>query len=657
MRKPLFALRWTAPLLAGLLVLACLFLLFWLDARGTDAGISSLVTAGLKSPHGKQFALRLVFAEIAPLYLLGGLLAWLLALLIGTLGLDAAWRSRWTWTEGLLLSLAGLVWVHWVYWWEVPTALWVLPGLSRLPIWAALLLLFGLTTGLAFLGLRRVGQNGLRRVAVVALSLAAWGALAELPLWLAGRTHVSAPTGHPTKGIFLGIDGMRGDVQARPEFKAFAGVSYPNVYTPLPATRMFFHLLWGGDPEFYSIATVVPSIEELSGDVDLKLLKEAKAHQQKVRFFIDDGGTISISGRSDLFDQVVMPARGWENFVNSNLGVRVPLFAAWLDILRVFPTTNPWTHPGAGLRRVLEQGRGADWVIYHSCLAHQPIFLNREELGEIRSWWKIPADRFKPMNGLVEVRDHHLTQDPPPQDPYLAYQIRIRSILKAWGPLWNGLAKDPDYRASFRALTSDHGERFYHATKALRLGGVHGYGLDPWELRVPLVVATPSHDQRQIQGPARALSLLEFRDTMQQILTTGKAPDPMQWTSRPFAPARFHTLRDSHFRLSLKEYREYTPEGIIKATYVLPEGLWGMIYEKPARERGADVSLAMAVEDHLIVLKPLKGGGAEKTEFRGYDLASQGDIDEAAFQRFKTLIEAEFFRTPWNQPKPVAPSR
>ena len=78
-----------------------------------------------------------------------------------------------------------------------------------------------------------------------------------------------------------------------------------------------------------------------------------------------------------------MPARGWENFVNSNLGVRVPLFAAWLDMLRVFPTTNPWTEPAAGLHQALEQGRGADWVIYHSCLAHQPIFLTRGELGEM----------------------------------------------------------------------------------------------------------------------------------------------------------------------------------------------------------------------------------------------------------------------------------
>jgi hypothetical protein len=55
----------------------------------------------------------------------------------------------------------------------------------------------------------------------------------------------------------------------------------------------------------------------------------------------------------------------------------------------------------------------------------------------------------------------------------------------------------------------------------------------------------------------------------------------------------------------------------------------------------------MADEDHLTVLKPLKGGGAEKTEFKGYNLTAQGDIDEKEFQRLKKIIEAEFFKTPW----------
>jgi len=647
MDRPHSMKRWTAPLLAGVLVLSVLFLLFWWDAREAGSGIGSLITQGLQSPYGKRFALRLVLAEITPLYLLGGLLSWLLALALGSLGLDSAWRTHWTWGEGLLLSLAGLTWIHWIYWWEVPTALWVMPGLSRLPLLVSLLFLLGLVAALAFLGFRHVGKGLGRRTVVVVLCLVAWGALAELPLWLAKRSHASPPSGHPVKAVLLGIDGMRGDLQTQPEFKAFAGVSYPNVYSPLPATRMLYHLLWGGDPVFYSIATVVPSMEELDGEVDLKLLKEAIQHQQKVRFFIDDGGTISISGRTALFDRVTMPARGWENFVNSNLAVRVPLFAAWLDILRVFPTTNPWTDPGAGLRQTLEQGRGADWVIYHSCLAHQPIFLTREELREVKGWWRIPADRFKPANGLVEVKERDLTEQPPPQDPYQAYQIRIKSILKAWAPLWNDLSKDPDYQGAFRILTSDHGERFYHATQALRLGGVHGYGLDPWELRVPLVVATRASEQGQTSGPSRAISLLDLRDALRQILATGNIPDPSALGARPFAPARFHTLRDAHFRLSRKEYREYTPEGIIKATYILPEGLWAMVYDKPASERGADVSLAMAKEDYLTVLKPLKGGGAEKTEFKGYDLVAQGDIDEKEFQRLKAIIEAEFFKTPW----------
>jgi hypothetical protein len=648
MRRLQTVARWTAPLVAGFLALLTLALLFWLNVRGTDAGLGSLITAGLKSSYGKRFALRLALAEILPIYLLGGLLAWLMALVLGTLALDGSFRSTWTWGQNLLLTLAGLVWIHWIYWWEVPTAMWVLPGLARLPIWAALLLLLAVALILALWGFRAHGRGWVRRSLAVGLCLLAWSALAYLPLWLARPSRsLGTPSGHPTKALLLGIDGLRGDFRDEPEFKAFAGVSYPNAYSPLPATRMLYHLLWGGDPEFYSIATVVPSLEELDGEVNLRLLQEAKKRGQKVRFFIDDGGTISISGRTALFDQVTMPARGWENFVNSNLAVRVPLFAAWLDLLRVFPSTNPWSNPAAGLHQTLEQGRGADWVIYHSCLSHQPIFLTREELGEIPGWWRIPPDRFKPLTELDEIRERHLTEIPPPQDPYLAYQIRNKSILKAWAPLWNQLVNDPDYRGTFRVLTADHGERFYHATNTLRLGGVHGFGLDPWELRVPLVVATPTSGQDQTQGPPQAVSLLDLRDAINRILTTGTIPLPAELGARPFVPARFHTLRDNHFRPSMKEYREYTTEGIIKATYILPEGLWAMVYDKPASERGADVSLAMAKEEDLIVFKPLKGGGAERTEFKGYDLVAQSDIDEQEFQHWKGIIEMEFFKTPW----------
>jgi hypothetical protein len=649
--------RWTAPLVAGFLSLLGLSVLFWINVRGTDGGLGSLITAGLKSSYGMAFALKLAFAEILPIYLMGSLLACLTALLLGSLCLDRGLRSTWTWRQGFMLSLAGLVFMHWVYWWEVPTALWVIPGLARLPLLVALLLVLGSAIGLALAGFRKHGQGWGRRMIATLLCLFAWGLMAEFPLWLAKARTRSTATGHPVKALWLGIDGLRGDFTGAPEFKAFHGVSYPNVYTPLPATRMLYHLLWGGDPEFYSIATVVPSMEELGGEVNLRLLLDAKGRGQKVRLFFDDGGTISVSGRSGLFDQVTMPARGWENFVNSNLAVRVPLFAAWLDILRVFPTTNPWTDPAAGLHRALEQGRGSDWVIYHSCLAHQPIYLSRSELAQVRNWWWIPGNRFKPLSVLNEIEEQHLSQTPPVQDPYRAYRIRIQTILKAWAPMWNNMASDPDYQGALRVLTSDHGERFYHATSTLRLAGVHGYGLDPWEIRVPLVTALPGHDQTHEAGPTQALSLLNLRDVVNQVLTKDAPPRLDQITAGPFAPARFHTLAESHFRKSLKEYREYTTEGIIRVTYILPDGLWAMFYEKPARERGADVSLAMAVEDYLTVYKPLKGGGAEKTEFRGYEMISQGDVGEAEFQKYKALIEAEFFRTPWNQPNSATPKR
>ena len=93
-----------------------------------------------------------------------------------------------------------------------------------------------------------------------------------------------------------------------------------------------------------------------------------------------------------------MPARGWENFVNSNLGGARPAvrgLAGHASGCSPPPTRGP--SPAAGLHQALEQGRGADWVIYHSCLAHQPIFLTRRELGEMPRLVEDPSQPFQTL--------------------------------------------------------------------------------------------------------------------------------------------------------------------------------------------------------------------------------------------------------------------
>ncbi|MEI7615060.1 MAG: hypothetical protein WCK63_19340, partial [Betaproteobacteria bacterium] len=203
--------------------------------------------------------------------------------------------------------------------------------------------------------------------------------------------------------LVVAIDGLRPDVAYQEGLATFHGEHASQAFTPIPATRMLYSLLWGGDPIRFTSAHIMPDVEEYEHKARYYTLQAAKEVGKKVRFFIDDGGTIGLSHRGEDFDQIGMPANGWENFINSNLSVHLPIFASWLDLLRVFPTTNPWAAPDRGLRTAIERGRGGDWVFFHSCLTHQPIFLNRLELQGVEGLTRMPASRMEPIPSVFAV--------------------------------------------------------------------------------------------------------------------------------------------------------------------------------------------------------------------------------------------------------------
>jgi hypothetical protein len=634
--------RLLAPFLATLLVLALSLAGAWIYFQGSSAGLSGLVQSGLQNRAALAFARSVLLREVLPLYLSAGILLWLLTLGWGAI-LHRTWSRAWTFSDGFWITLAAFLWIHVVLWWRVPTALWVAPVLGRLPFFLAFpLLALAILGPLAYLNVKRWGSRGL---AMVAGWLILWTGFAQLPLAL-GRQAASHPQGErPVQALILGVDGLRPGEATEQGFGSWSGTHYPHAYTMIPATRLFYSLLWGGDPLSYSVGHALPSEDELNGHLRYALLEAYKAKGLKTRFYIDDGGTIGLAGRAlKLFDDTAMPAAGWENFINSNLAVHLPFYASWLDTLRVFPSTNPWSSLDAGLRAAVERGRGADLVMFHSCHLHQPIFLTRAELGDLPQWWTLCPQDLRPVPGLPVITAEDLANTDPRRDPLLSYRIRVRHLLTAWKPIWENLARDPDYAKAARVLLSDHGERFYHASPTLRLQGTHGYDLDPWELRVPFLVAGPGFPNGP--GTDHAVDMLELRDALAERLLAGKPISPESFGDRPFAAVRYHTIRAEFLRPDPEgvRYLSYDSKKIVQGAALLPSGVWVVRYQAALEDRQQAVSLARAIRNRLEVFKPLEGGGAHRLTYQGNSLQEVTTLDEATFAKAKSEIEGAFLR-------------
>lgn len=647
--------RLLAPFLAATLTLGLSLLAAWIYYLGPSAGLTGLVQQGMSNPNSKAFGATLILREILPLYLGLGLVLWLVSLgwgaLVDWIG-GGSWGRNWSFQAAFGVTLAAFGWLHLLLWWQVPSTLWVLPILKHLPFLAVFPLL-----GLSLLG--PITWYAYRRWQVRSLFIipgwvGLWTLLGLAPLALGGRIAGHPAGDRPVQVLLVGVDGLRPDVAERVGMASWGGTRYPNAYSMVPATRLFYSILWGGDPKQYSIGHALPSEAELKGDLRYELLEAYKAKGLKSRLYMDDGGTIGLAGRTTtFFDDTAMPAAGWENFVNSNLAVHLPVYASWLDALRVFPSTNPWASHEAGLKSALERGRGADLVMFHTCHLHQPIFLTREELGDLPRWWTMQPKDLRPIQGLPMLTQENLASTDPRRDPLGMYEIRVRHLLAAWKPIWERLSTDPDYAQATRVLFSDHGERFYHASETLRLQGTHGYDLDPWELRIPFLVDGPGFSSTL--GPSRAVGTLELRDAIAGKLLEGRNITKASFGARPFAAVRYHTLRADFLRPEPEgiRYQSYDSKKIVQGAALLPHGVWLVRYQATLEERQQAVSLARADEATLVVLKPLEGGGAHRLTYEGYALKTVETLDQPSFNKAKADIEAEFMRpvpTPYDKP-------
>lgn len=625
-------------LLIGPAVLLVLAVLAYLHFKLVKTGISGFISQSFALKPIRQFGLGFGLRILLPIYIGAGVLAWLCAFIPGRMARPTLLKD-WTGREAMGLGCSALLWAHLVLWWEVPTTLWVLPGLRLLPFIILFPLLLALVLAYPLHWLYRAQASGGLKSSVLALWLCLWTGMALAPRYLPRPKPQALGGNQPCKVLILGIDALRSDVFLQ-NAENYRGVRYQNAYTVIPATRLLWHILWGGDPLTYTIGHAAPSEEEFRQPHELVLLRKAMQDGLRPRFYIDDGGTIGIAGRRMDLDDVLMPATGWENFVNSNLAVSFPLYAAWENYFKPFPTTNPWATLDAGVREALRLGRGSGWVMFHSCLCHQPVFLTRRELGGTGRWWTLAPLAYEPLVTVDQVTRRDLLHPDPRTNPFLAYQIRMRSILDAWRPVWNGLAQDPQYRQAVRILFSDHGERFHYVGPGFQLQGEHGFNLDPWECRSTLLVAGPGFSDAVNPTPRQAtVSILGLREGIARVLRNQAFDAPFLESCTPKAPFRYHTLSTEAFGAEPLQYRAEPENDLAINTYLAPGGIWFTSYRTSAKERAKDASVGYGEGPVTTYLKPLVGGGAEQTTFRYYQLTGSKKVDEKTFQATKKEVE------------------
>ena len=201
-------------------------------------------------------------------------------------------------------------------------------------------------------------------------------------------------------------------------------------------------------------------------------------------------------------------------------------------------------------------------------------------------------------------------------------------------------------------MFTDHGERFYHWTEDpdIQMGGSHGYNLDPWEVRIPMVFDGPGIQSGSDRE--HAVSLLEVRDVVARHLLDQEPLNIQAMLAKDYAPLRMHAIGRDMFKAEEVEYRELSLEELGQSVGLFPEGVWMVKYDSSEKTREGDLTVAEARGRLLKVWRPLKKGGARRVDYDGYQMTGYEDVDEASFQEARARI-FKAFKKPWTAALPA----
>lgn len=424
---------------------------------------------------------------------------------------------------GLLTGLLQCFWFHGFLYARVPVSLASIPVLGHLPLWFAFLLVAALGAwGLRpWLRIVPVPHRFLHGIAFLMLL----GGIQSLPHDLFRWVHrpPALPAGDP-RVVILSVDALRQDTFER----LIPGSSDRGIQaiTAVPATRVAWNLLLGGDPQFYLCGSIAPTSSELRHPERLGVL--AQAHQRGLRsaFAINDDVTLGFSRDPNLWSTVRDPEKGWKYYFSLGFASTWPAFGWGENYLSPVETINPWSSPEAFWRDTEALIRSHHFTAVHDCALHPPISLSSRELTRTYGWGWLgrSAYNFRSYYQAEQLEEDRGSRLGPYGDASVHYASRSYTLLEQLPQRVRDLVAT--YPRLSGVVTSDHGE--FHApilepdgTVRSHINGMHGFTLDPDTVRIPLV----PFGKTRIEGtPGSVVSWFDLRDGLSRWI---RQPGPL----------------------------------------------------------------------------------------------------------------------------------
>jgi len=380
---------------------------------------------------------------------------------------------------------------------------------------------------------------------------------------------------------------------------------------------------------------VMPSVSEMTNQVDLRLLRTAEVQGIRTAFVIDDSLTPAFGLQPNLFSTVREPDGGWKYWFTLGFGSCWPVYSWTQNYLSPVETSNIWCSTNAYLRDIDRQLETHGWVSSHTCELHSPITLRFEELLKLSGWkwlWR-SANSYKAYVARVEIQRDNGMRVGLRADASRHFNVRSMFLLERLKPF---LQKwEQEYPALSGVVTADHGEHFApiasdNGQVFSHFGGVHGFDLGPDTILIPM---HPFGQATSSLGPQDCYSWLNLRD---DISTWFVGSGALRLTGSPEGHLiQMPTIRAVHLEpvriqnpgaqapgpvenSSAQEAAGIHPKDILLATTFLANGIWFCQDTPPESMATKPLSSAMVQGTHMVTYNPDGHGTYARIDFVGY---------------------------------------
>jgi hypothetical protein len=541
--------------------------------------------------------------------------------------------------RGLVIGSGTILWVHGVLYLMVPVALATLPVLKYFPMSLSLLLMLG---GGATLLIWAVRSNAARHGTLRSIALlAVISGLFFLPHDLF-RRFMAGPKPLPRtekRLLIVSVDALRKDVfeAIMPEWKTPGGST---AICALPATRLTWNVLLGAPLETMRYSKVMPSLSEMTNQVDLRLLRVAEVQGVRTAFIIDDSLTPAFGLQPNLFTTVLEPDGGWKYWFTLGFGSCWPAYSWAQNYISPVETSNIWCDTNAYFRDIDRQLETHGWVSSHNCELHSPITPRFEELRILSGWkwlWRSP-NSYKSYTTVDELKRDKGKRVGLRSDANRHFNARSTLLLARLKPFLQKWERE--YPALSGVVTADHGE--YFATihdegghVLSHFGGVHGFDLGPDTVYIPM------HPFGQAVSTLTSQDCYSWLDLRTDISTWLQGSTPLRLIgNREGHLIQMPTIRAVHLEAdgsakkdepkqgtasttSVEEEATRTaagihPKDILMSTTFLDNGIWFCQDTPPAAIPAMPLSSAIVQGTRLITYNPDGLGTYARADYVGY---------------------------------------